>query len=75
MPKAHKFTLGERWTETCLDVTSLLVDASFIRDKLPLLAQAARGLTRAGVIARLHNANNLAMRAHVGRRQVVAREL
>jgi hypothetical protein len=34
MPKAHKFTLGERWTETCLDVTSRLVDASFLRNKL-----------------------------------------
>lgn len=45
MPKAHKFTLGERWTETCLDVTTLLVDASFLRDKLPLLACATRRLT------------------------------
>lgn len=55
MPKAHKFTLGERWLETCLDVTALLVDASFTRDKHPLLAKAACGLTRARLLARLHH--------------------
>ena len=53
MPREHKFTLGEKLVETCLHVTCLLVEAAYTRDKLRLLADASRGLTRARVLARL----------------------
>ncbi len=53
MPREHKFAIGEKLVETCLDVTCLLVEASYTRDKLGLLAQASRGLVRARVLARL----------------------
>ncbi len=52
-PRDHKFTVGDKWVETCLDVTTLLTEASFVRDKLPLLAQASRALTRARVLCRI----------------------
>lgn len=52
-PRDHKFTVGDRLTETCLDTTALLVEASFVRSKLDLLASASRGLTRARVLVRL----------------------
>jgi len=35
--REHKFTLGDRLVETCLDVTAALVDATYTRDKLALL--------------------------------------
>ncbi len=38
MPQEHKFAIGEKLVETCLDVTCLLVEASYTRDKLALLA-------------------------------------
>lgn len=53
MPQKHKFTVGDKLVETCLEVTCLLVEASYTRDKLALLARASRGLTRARVLARL----------------------
>ena len=53
MPRAHKFTVGDRLVETCLEVTTSLVEASFKRDKRALLARASRGLTRARLLARL----------------------
>lgn len=53
MPREHKFAIGDKLVETCLDVTCALVDATYARDKLALLAQASRGLTRARVLARL----------------------
>jgi hypothetical protein len=37
MPRAHRFTVGNRLTETCLDVTATLLDAGFSRDKRALL--------------------------------------
>ncbi|MBN2197416.1 MAG: four helix bundle protein [Polyangiaceae bacterium] len=46
MPREHRFTLGDRLIETSLEVTTLLFDASYRRDKAPLLAEAGRGLTR-----------------------------
>lgn len=52
-PRDHKFTVGEKWVETCLEVTTLLTEASFVRDKLSLLAQASRALTRARVLCRI----------------------
>ena len=53
MPRAHKFTLGERLVETCLEVTCALVDATYTRDRRPLLANASKALTRARVLVRL----------------------
>lgn len=47
MPRDHKFTLGDKLVETCLEVTTLLTEASYVRDKLTLLASASRALTRA----------------------------
>jgi hypothetical protein len=53
MPRDHKFTVGDRLVETCLDVNAALVEASFVRDKLGLLHAASRGLIRARVLVRL----------------------
>lgn len=53
MSRGHTFTVGDRLLETCLEVTTLLVQASFVRDKLRLLAAASRGLVRARVLVRL----------------------
>ena len=53
MSREHKFTIGDKLVETCLDVTTCLVEASFVRDKLPLLGSASRGLTRARVLVRI----------------------
>jgi hypothetical protein len=50
-PRNHKFTVGDRWIDTCLDVQSSLVQASYIRDKRALLSSASRGLVRASVLA------------------------
>lgn len=67
MPRDHKFTLGDRLIETCLAVTVDLVDASFVREKLALLARASRGLTRARILVRIAQRLHLlseAQRAH-----------
>ena len=53
MPREHKFVVGDKLVETCLEITTLLVEASFARDKLELLARASRALTRARVIVRI----------------------
>lgn len=53
MPRDHKFTIGDRLVETCLDVNAALVETSFVRDKLQLLHAASRGLIRARVLVRL----------------------
>jgi hypothetical protein len=55
MPRDHKFALGDKWVEACLEVTCVLVEATYVRDKLVLLAHANRGLTRARVLARMAN--------------------
>ncbi|MEO7035203.1 MAG: four helix bundle protein [Polyangiaceae bacterium] len=52
-PRAHRFTVGERWIETCLDIQTALVEASYVRDKRGLLLAASRGLVRGRVLARL----------------------
>jgi len=52
-PREHKFTVGDRRLETCLDVQADLVEASFCRDKRLLLTAAHRALLRAGVRVRL----------------------
>lgn len=59
MPREHRFALGDRLVETCLAVTCALVDATYTRDKLALLAQASRDLTRARVLARLAHRSRL----------------
>lgn len=53
MPREHKSLVGDKLVEACLGVTTLLVEASFVRDKAGLLAQASRGLTRARVLVRM----------------------
>jgi len=34
MPRAHKFALGDKLAEACLEVTCALVDATYMRSKL-----------------------------------------
>lgn len=53
MPREHKFTVGDKLVETCLEITTLLAEASYVRDKLALLAAASRGLTRARLLVRI----------------------
>ncbi|MSP60863.1 MAG: diversity-generating retroelement protein Avd [Myxococcales bacterium] len=52
-PRDHKFTVGDRLIETCLDITTALVEASYKRDKAHELAAASRALVRARVLVRL----------------------
>ena len=52
-PREHKFTVGDRLVETCLEVTVLLVEASYTKEKQALLVSASRALTRARVLARV----------------------
>jgi len=59
MPRDHKFAIGDKLVEACLDVTCALVEATYVRDKLALLAQASRGLVRGRVLARLANRSRL----------------
>ena len=42
-PRSHKFTVGDRWIDTCLEVQTSLVEATYVRDKRGLLAGASRG--------------------------------
>lgn len=53
MPREHKFAVGDKWVETCLEVTTLLTEATYVRDRLALLGRASRGLTRARVLCRI----------------------
>ncbi len=69
-PRGHKFTIGDRWLETCLEVQTSLVEAAFTRDKRQLLLRASRGLVRARVLARMAaalRAVSLDQEAHFGR--------
>lgn len=52
-PREHKFTVGDRLVETCLDVMDHIVEASYRRDKHTDLAAANRLLVRARVLVRL----------------------
>jgi hypothetical protein len=49
----HRFTVGDRLIDVCLGVVDDLVEASFIRDKVAVLARASRGLTRARTLVRI----------------------
>ena len=40
----HKFTVGDRWVETCLAIDTSLVEASVVREKRALVMSASRGL-------------------------------
>ena len=69
-PRSHKFTVGDRWIDTCLEVQTSLVEATYVRDKRGLLAGASRGLVRARVLARMATAlhsTSLDQEAHFGR--------
>jgi hypothetical protein len=55
-PREHKFTVGDRLVETCLDITSHLVEDSYRRDKHAELSAASRALVRARVLVRLPRA-------------------
>jgi hypothetical protein len=55
-PRKHRFTVGDRWIDTCLDVQTLLLEASYVRDKRGLLLRASRGLIRARSLARIAGA-------------------
>lgn len=51
--KRQRFGVGEKWVETCLEVQTSLVEATYVRDKHGLLAGASRGLVRARVLGRM----------------------
>ncbi|MBI5477237.1 MAG: four helix bundle protein, partial [Deltaproteobacteria bacterium] len=73
MPRDHKFTVGDKLVETCLEVTTLLVEASFTRDRLGLLGAVSRALTRARVLVRVAQRLGLlssAQREHFARESV-----
>ena len=53
MPRSHKFTLGDRITNFGLDVLTLLIEASYTRDKLELLRQANVKLEQMRYLLRL----------------------
>ncbi len=55
-PRSHKFTVGDRLIETCLEAQTSLVEASYVRDKRGLLLGASRALVRGRVLARLATA-------------------
>jgi hypothetical protein len=67
MPREHKFAIGDKLVEACLEVTCALVEATYVRDKLGLLAQASRTLVRARALAVVllpRSARNPGHRAH-----------
>jgi hypothetical protein len=53
MPRDFKYSVGDKLVEACLSVTTLLVDASFAREKRHLLVSANHALTRARVLVRI----------------------
>lgn len=55
-PRQHEFTIGARWIETCLNVQSCLVEASYQHDKRSLILSASRALVRARVLSRMAEA-------------------
>ncbi len=59
MPREHRFTIGDRLIATALDVTTLLCEAAYTRDKLPILQRASRELLRAQVLVRLAQGRRL----------------
>jgi hypothetical protein len=52
-PRAHKFTVGDRIVTHSIEASSLLCEAAFSRDKVPLLRNASRSLFRLQTSVRL----------------------
>jgi hypothetical protein len=52
-PRSHRFVLGERVETAMLDVLMLLVEASYERQKLPLLQRANLELEKLRLLIRL----------------------
>lgn len=52
-PRSQKFTLGDRIEGLALDVLERLIEASYTRDRRPLLADANLGLQKLRVFCRL----------------------
>ena len=56
-PRNHKYTVGDKLVETCLEMTTLVVEANYLpsqsRAKLVRLQAAARAVTQAGVLIRV----------------------
>jgi hypothetical protein len=67
MPGEQKFLVGDKLVETCLDITCALVEATHVRDKLALLAQASRGRTRARFLSAEQLAHFERAPARIGR--------
>ena len=53
MPRSFAATTSGLFLRTALEVTTLLCEATFVRDKLSLLGQASRALTRARILVRI----------------------
>jgi hypothetical protein len=53
LPRAHKFTLGDRIINLALDVLMLLVEAQYTRQKVGLLRQANMKLEKLRYLLRL----------------------
>jgi len=69
-PRKYKFTIGDRWVDTCIDVQTSLIEASYVREKRGLLLAASRGLVRRRILARMATALrvlSLDQEAHFGR--------
>ena len=53
LPRAHKFTLGDRMTNLALDTLELLIQAVYTRNKRDLLRQANLNLEKMRYLMRL----------------------
>ncbi len=53
MPRAHRFTLGDRVYSQSLDLVTALTQATFSRDKLPALQTAADRVNSLRILLRL----------------------
>ncbi|MFH1737895.1 MAG: diversity-generating retroelement protein Avd [bacterium] len=52
-PRDHKYTLGQKMKETCLDMLDAIVEANGAKDKKPALERASAQLERLRVYTRL----------------------
>ncbi len=52
-PRSHKFTLGDRVVTLALDILELLIEATYTRNRLPLLRQANVQLEKLRYLIRL----------------------
>ena len=72
LPRAHKFTLGDRMTNLALDVLMTLVEAQYTRQKLDLLRDANRKLEQLRYLLRLCKDLEL---FSINRYEYIAREI